>query len=401
MGLLVSNMYFFQPLTPSIADDMGWSLSQANALNISCQVGVALGLFFVVPLGDRLASRSLVLTMVGLIVTSLTLIAIASSWAILLALCLILGIGLCGGQIMSPFIASLSAPTERGRTFGTLIAGGMMAVTLSRPVATTIASIGTWKTVFVVSAACMSLAFWAIYRILPRVTTEPHGSYLQFVGSQFRLWHYVPLLRRRALCQGFMVASLSGLWSVVPAFLVSGAVGLDAGQMAAFTVAAIFGAIAAPLAGRLTDSGRSAAGIRISLWLAVIATGLAVLAGVDSNLTVRITLLLIAAALLDFSVALHLVLSQQAVFESMPQARSRLNSLFMGTFFIGGALGSWAVMEVFTRHGWSLAALVIMGFAVSAIVLQEFYAGQGEIALAQLGHRPETPPTNSHKQEKE
>ena len=89
MGLLVSNMYFFQPLTPTIAANMGWSLSQANALNISCQVGVALGLLFVVPLGDRIASRTLVLTMIALIVISLTLMVITSDWAVLLGLCLV------------------------------------------------------------------------------------------------------------------------------------------------------------------------------------------------------------------------------------------------------------------------------------------------------------------------
>ncbi|MEY3669917.1 MAG: hypothetical protein RL258_1312 [Pseudomonadota bacterium] len=373
MGLLVSNMYFFQPLTPAIAADMGWSLSQANALNISCQVGVALGLLFVVPLGDRIASRTLVLAMIALIVMSLTLMVLTSDWLLLLVLCLVLGVGLCGGQIMSPFIASLSAPTQRGRTFGTLIAGGMLAVTLSRPLATTLASSGTWKTVFFVSAACMSLAFWAAYRILPLVKPQPHGSYAEFVGAQFLLWHQVPLLRRRALCQGLLFASLSGFWSVVPALLVSDTIGLSAHQMASFTLIAVCGAIAAPLAGRLTDTGRAAKGIRISLWLAVIAGAIAVSAGFDSG-TWHVGLLLASAALLDFSVTLHLVLSQQAVFESMPEARSRLNSLFMGTFFVGGALGSWAVMEVYSRYGWSAASAVVLALTGAAAGLQRYWA---------------------------
>ena len=373
MGLLVSNMYFFQPLTPAIAANMGWSLAQANALNISCQVGVALGLLFVVPLGDRIASRTLVLAMIALIVVSLSLMVITSDWALLLALCLVLGVGLCGGQIMSPFITSLSAPSQRGRTFGTLIAGGMLAVTLSRPLATTLASSGTWKTVFFVSAAGMSLAFWAVYRILPLVKPRPHGSYAEFVSAQFLLWHQVPLLRRRALCQGLLFASLSGFWSVVPALLVSDAIGLSPHQMASFTLIAVCGAIAAPLAGRLTDTGRSAEGIRLSLWLSVIAGIIAVSAIVDSSAW-RVGLLLAAAALLDFSVTLHLVLSQQAVFESMPEARSRLNSLFMGTFFVGGALGSWAVMEVFCGYGWPAASAVVLALTGAAAVAQRYCA---------------------------
>lgn len=385
MGLLVSNMYFFQPLTPIIAANMGWSLSQANALNISCQVGVALGLLFVVPLGDRIASRTLVLTMIALIVISLTLMVITSDWAVLLGLCLVLGVGLCGGQIMSPFIASLSAPSQRGRTFGTLIAGGMLAVTLSRPLATALASSGTWKTVFFVSAACMSLAFWAVYRILPLVKPQPHGSYAQFVGAQFLLWHRVPLLRRRALCQGFLFASLSGFWSVVPALLVSDTIGLSAHQMASFTLIAVCGAIAAPLAGRLTDSNRAAEGIRLSLWLSVIAGLIAVSAIVDSSAW-RVGLLLAAAALLDFSVTLHLVLSQQAVFESMPEARSRLNSLFMGTFFVGGALGSWAVMEVFSGYGWPAASAVVLALTGAAAVAQRCCAHAPDST-----QRPSTP----------
>lgn len=371
MGLLVSNMYFFQPLTPSIAADMGWSLSQANALNISCQAGVALGLFFVVPLGDRIASRTLVLMMIGLIVGSLSLMALTSDWVILLALCLVLGVGLCGGQIMSPFITSLSAAAQRGRTFGTLIAGGMVAVTLSRPLATTLASAGTWKTVFVLSAACMTAAFWAVYRILPLVRSRPHGSYPEFVGAQFLLWHQVPLLRRRAICQGLLFAGLSGLWSVVPALLVSKAVGLSQLQMGSFTLIAICGAVAAPLAGRLTDSGRSESGIRVSLWLAFMACVLGLLAVIDSTLW-RVGFLLVSAGLLDFSATLHLVLSQQAVFESMPEARSRLNSLFMGSFFVGGALGSWGAMELFSRQGWPATSVFLVTLAGAALVAHRY-----------------------------
>jgi predicted MFS family arabinose efflux permease len=274
---------------------------------------------------------------------------------------------------MSPFIASLSAPSQRGRTFGTLIAGGMLAVTVSRPLATTLASSGTWKTVFFVSAACMSLVFWAVYRILPQVKPKPHGSYAAFVGAQFLLWHQVPLLRRRALCQGLLFAGLSGFWSVVPALLVSDTIGLSPHQMASFTLIAVCGAIAAPLAGRLTDSGQAAAGIRLSLWLSVVAGVIAVSAVVDSSAW-RVGLLLVAAALLDFSVTLHLVLSQQAVFESMPEARSRLNSLFMGTFFVGGALGSWAVMEVFSDYGWQAASAVVLALTVSAAAVQRGWA---------------------------
>lgn len=157
---------------------------------------------------------------------------------------------------MPPFIASLSPPSERGRTFGTLIAGGMLAVTLSRPLATTLVSSGTWKTVFFVSAACMSRAFWAVYRILPLIKQQSHGSYADFVGTQFLLWYRVSLLRRRAVCQGFLFASLSGFWSVVPALLVSDTIGLSTTQMASFTLIAIFGAIAAPLAGRLRIAAR-------------------------------------------------------------------------------------------------------------------------------------------------
>ena len=373
MGLLVSNMYLFQPLTPFIALEMGWTISQANILIPACQFGVALGLLLIVPLGDRIASRYLVLAMMGLIVVSLLCIAIWTDWISLVIASFILGIGLCGGQIMSPFITSLSHPEQRGRTFGTLIAGGMVAVTLSRPLASFFASLGNWQIVFFVSAFCMTMATIVCIKILPLVHPNPRERYAEFVKNQVSLWFSVPLLRHRAICQGLLFAALSAFWSITPVLLVSDVIGLSQNQLGLFTLIAISAAIAAPLAGWLKDHGLFKKGLWGALVLALLASFLALLGLTQSPIWIMGCLLL-AAACLDFAVTLHLVLSQQAVFEFLPTSRSRLNSLFMGVFFMGGALGSWGCMALFSNYGLTLAYGLILLLCLSALILHHYWS---------------------------
>lgn len=367
-GLIVANIYYAQPLISPISASLGISSGAAGLIVTMSQIGYGLGLLLIVPLGDLFENRKLVLLSVGLCAAALMGAATASSATPFLVSALLIGLGSVAVQMLIPFASHLAPPGQAGRVIGNLLGGLMFGIMLARPVSGIVTQLGSWHTIFYLSAACMIVLFILLYRALPIRKPESTLSYGALISSMLQMMVTVPVLRRRALYHACLFGTFSLFWTTIPLLLAGPLFNLDQAGIALFALAGVAGAIAGPIAGRVADKGW----IRPATGIAMVAVAIAYLLTrlVDTGTKAELGLLTFAAILLDFGVAANLTLGQRALFALKPEFRSRLNGMYMSTFFVGGALGSGIGAWSFSHGGWSLTAWI--GFSLPAAALLYF-----------------------------
>jgi len=380
-GMIVANIYYAQTLVGPISRATGLAPQVAGLIVTLTQIGYALGLLFLVPLGDLLENRRLVVT--ALICAAFALLAAAFSTSGAMFLAAALAIGLCSvvAQVLVPFAAHLSNEATRGATVGKVVSGLLLGIMLARPVASLVADHANWHVVFGGAAVLMAGLALVLYKNLPQ--RHPHSPlpYPKLIGSLLHLVANTPVLRRRALYQAGLFGSFSLFWTVAPLELTSPAFGLSQTGVAIFALVGMAGAIASPVAGRMADSGHTLAATCVALLLGIGGFALALI-GPPSH-TVALAILVVASIILDMAVAASLVLGQRALFALAPDIRSRLNGLFFAITFAGGALGSALGGWMYATHGWHAALLTGMTFVAIAFLgwLQE-YAGHAATGRA-------------------
>lgn len=367
-GLICANLYYAQPLAGPIAAAIGLPPHLTGLIVTLTQIGYGLGLLFVVPLGDLLENRRLILIMIG--ATAISLVGAALSTAALPFLIASLAIGLASSavQMIVPFAASLTPEEHRGRVVGNVVSGLMIGIMMARPVASFVTGLSNWHVIFWLSAAVMVVLGFVLASRLPKRTPRTQLTYGGLLASLVVLYATQPILRRRGFYQFCQFAAFSLFWTVTPLVLASPAFNLSQAGIAIFALVGVAGAIASPIAGRLADRdlGKPATALGIlSVGIAFLITHI-----FTEGSTAALALLTIAAILLDFGVAMTLVISQRAIYTLGADLRSRLNGLFMATFFVGGALGSAIGAWAFAEGGWMLASTI--GVALSAIAFVYF-----------------------------
>jgi predicted MFS family arabinose efflux permease len=365
-GLIVANLYYAQTLVGPISAATGLSTEAAGLIVTLTQVGYAIGLLFIVPLGDLLENRRLIF--IALLVAAASLVAAAFStnaWMFLLA-SLCIGLSSVAAQILVPFAAHLSREETRGQAVGKVVSGLLLGIMLARPAASLIADHAGWHTVFGGAAVAVLVLAFVLNSKLPQRIPASSLSYRQLIASLWHLLSTTPVLRRRAAYHAALFGSFSLFWTVAPLMLASPQFGLSQTGIAIFALVGMAGAIASPVAGRLADGGHTLPATAAALILAII--GFALPLYTPDSRVLGIALLVIASIVLDMAVAANLVLGQRAIFTLGAEVRSRLNGLYFAIFFAGGALGSAAGAWMLAHHGWHAALLTGMAFPVLALV---------------------------------
>lgn len=364
-GLIVANLYYAQPLAGPIAEAIGLPASATGLIVTLTQIGYGLGLLLIVPLGDLLENRRLIVTMVAAATVALLAAAFATTPVPFLAASLAIGLASTAVQMIVPFAASLAPEEHRGRVVGNVVSGLMIGIMMARPVASFVTGLSSWHVIFYLSAAVMIVLGFILATRLPKRVPHTKLSYGGLIVSLGTLYATQPVLRRRAFYQFCQFAAFSLFWTVTPLVLAGPAFHLSQAGIAIFALVGVAGAIASPIAGRLADRdlGRPATTLGIiSVGVAFLITHLA-----PEGTTIALLLLGVAAVLLDFGVAMTLVIGQRAIYSLGAELRSRLNGLFMATFFVGGALGSAVGAWAFAEAGWLLASSI--GLALPIIAL--------------------------------
>lgn len=367
-GLIAANLYYAQPLAGPIAAEIGLPPQATGLIVTLTQIGYGLGLLLIVPLGDLLENRRLILTMIGIATLALLAAGISSTPLPFLAASLSIGLASTAVQMIVPFAANLAPDAMRGRVVGNVMSGLMVGIMLARPVASFIARFTSWHAVFFLSALVMVLLGLLLARKLPKRMPQTRLTYTGLLSSMGRLALTQPVLRRRAAYQACQFAAFSLFWTVTPLLLAGPAFNLTQAGIALFALAGVAGAIASPIAGRLAD--RDLGKPATALGIAAVATAFLITHIAPEGSTLALALLTAAAILLDFGVTMTLVIGQRAIYDIGAELRSRLNGIFMATFFCGGAIGSAAGAWAFTEGGWLLASSI--GFALPAVALLYF-----------------------------
>lgn len=364
-GLIAANLYYAQPLAGPIAASVGLPAQATGLIVTLTQIGYGLGLLLLVPLGDLVENRKLILGMIGLVTVSLLAAAISHTAIPFLVASLAIGLGSVAVQMIVPLAAHMAPDHARGRVVGNVMSGLMLGIMLARPFASFVARFSSWHMVFFISAGIM-IALAALLAVkLPRREPETKLSYGKLLGSMRHLVATQPVLRRRALYQAFQFAAFSLFWTVTPLYLAGPSYNLTQAGIALFALAGVAGAIASPIAGHLADRSLSRPATVFGM-LCVLAS-FAITHIAEDGSTLGLGLLTFAAILLDFGVTTTLVTGQRAIFGLGAHLRSRLNGLYMATFFTGGALGSAIGAWAFANGGWFEASMIGIALPISAL----------------------------------
>jgi predicted MFS family arabinose efflux permease len=364
-GLIVANIYYAQPLIGPIAQSLGLAPQAAGLIVTMSQIGYGAGLMFIVPLGDLIENRKLILASVALSAIALAAAAFAPSAAVFLVCAGAIGLGSVAVQILVPLAAHLAPDATRGRVVGMVSSGLMIGIMLARPVSSFIAAQSSWRAVFIASAAMMLALAAVLARTLP---VRAPNARMNYGALMAHLAAATPILRRRAFYQACLFFAFSLFWTTIPLLLAGPQYQLTQNGIALFALAGVSGAIAAPIAGRLADHGfsRPATGAAIALVLAALPMTMAAPPGS----ALALALLVAAAVAIDFGVQANLVLGFRAIFALAPEARGRLNGVYLASLFAAGAVGSAAGAWAYARGGWTLACLV--GLAPPLVALARF-----------------------------
>ncbi|MVT79910.1 MFS transporter [Pantoea agglomerans] len=356
-ALAVANVYSAQPLLESIAASLQVSTGTIGTVVTATQSGYALGLIFLVPLGDCVNRKKLVITQLLLSVVALITAAVAPDLMTLLCAMLLVGLMAVVTQLMVAWAAMLASPEQRGQVVGSVTSGIVIGILLARFVSGMIADLAGWRAVYLTAACLLLLISLILAKVLPATAGQTRRtSYPHLLLSVFRLFLTEPQLRRRGILALLIFAAFSMLWSsmVLPLTALS----LSHTQTGMFGLAGIAGALAASRAGAWADLGlgQRATGLALALltfsWLPIAA------------LHTSLLLLIFGVILLDFAVQTVHVINQSLIVAARPEAASRLVGAYMCFYSLGSALGAIAATQLYTHWGWQ--AVCYAGAAVSA-----------------------------------
>ena len=356
-GLAVGNLYWAQPLIEEIARSLDVSSAVAASLVTVTQIGYALGIFFIVPLGDVLDRRRLVPLVLGLSAVALLGAAVAPSFALLLAALGGVGLTTVSAQILTPLASELADPDERGKVLGTIVSGVLIGALLARTLSGAVAQFLSWRAVYVLAALFAVVLVFVLSALIPTLPRREPIPYARLLGSVFST-----VARHRAAgptialsAAGFAVFSL--FWTSLTYLLAAAPFSFSVGQIGLFGLAGAAGALAARPVGAFHDRGWSVPATGIAFGVLLLSFALSWL---FRGSTIA---LLVVVVVLDLAAQSNLVLNQTRLLSLPGQDRSRLNTAIVVSNFLAGAIGSAVAGPLWAAGQWTAVtgtALVIL-----------------------------------------
>ncbi len=362
-GISVAALYYSQPMLGDLGADIGASAHTLGFVPTLTQLGYALGILLLAPLGDRYDRRRIILLKAAALVAALLLAAAAPTISVLLVASLAIGAAATMAQDIVPAAATLAPDAHRGKVVGSVMTGLLLGILLSRVVSGAVAQHFGWRAMFIAAAASVALIGLACWRGLPRFKATTHLTYGALMGSLARLWLHHGALRRAALAQGLLAAGFSAFWSTLAVMLHGAPFHLGSAAAGAFGLAGAAGALAAPLAGRLADRRGPELVTRLGAGLAALSFVAMALAPMMST-QAQLVLLVVCAVGFDLGFQATLIAHQTIVYGLDAGARSRLNALLFTGIFVGMAAGAAAGNLLFAQWGW----MAVTAFATAAAV---------------------------------
>lgn len=361
-ALAVANVYFAQPLLDTMAQSLGVASATIGMVVTATQVGYALGLLLIVPLGDLLNRKKLILTLVLLSAVALAAAGAAQQWLALLAAMVLVGLLAVVVQVLVAYAAALVTPAQRGQAVGTLTSAIVLGILLARFTSGVIADMAGWRAVYFVSSGLMLALAAVLCKVAPATASPRHqDTYWALIRSLFQLFASEQVLRIRGLLALLIFAAFSVLWTSIVLPLSAPPLSFSHTAIGLLGLAGVAGALAARSAGRWADQGWGQRVTGVSL-------GLLALSWLPLSFTRSSLLALVCGViLLDFAVQAVHVTNQSLIFAARPDAQSRMVGAYMCFYSVGSALGAAAGTQVYALWGW--VAVSVLGALISTVAL--------------------------------
>jgi predicted MFS family arabinose efflux permease len=368
-GFGVAALYYSQPMLGVLGPDIGASARSVGFVPTLTQLGYALGILLLAPLGDRFDRRRIILAKAAVLVLALLGAAFSPSVGPLLVASLVIGLAATLAQDVVPAAATLAPEAHRGKIVGTVMTGLLLGILLSRVLSGFVAEHFGWRAMFVVAAASIAVIGVAAARGLPHLRPTTQLGYGALLGSLAKLWRRHGALRRATFAQALLSVGFSAFWSTLAVMLHGAPFHLGSAAAGAFGLAGAAGALAAPLAGRLADRRGPELVIRMGAALVVVSFAAMLFAPLMAP-AARLGLIVASAIGFDFGLQAALIAHQTVVYGIDPGARSRLNAVFFTGIFVGMATGSALGALVLAQWGWSAVALLAAVSGLGALAVR-------------------------------
>lgn len=347
VGAVVANIYYIQPLLATIAATFRISVPQVGIVAMLTQFGAALGMVLFVPLGDTKERRRLIMCL--LVAESLCLAAMASAqnfaWLALASL----GIGITTAtvHVIVPFATHLASPARRGATVGAILGGLLFGILLARTFSGLLGAWVGWRAIYWLASGLMLVLAVAIRTGLPESQPELRLSWLKLIRSTFALIREQPVLREATALGAIFFCSFSAFWTTLVFFLQTPPYHYGSSVAGLFGLVGAAGAVCAPFIGHMADRYGARRNVLVSLIVTLVSFVILYLFGR------HMPGLIAGVVLLDIGVQAGHVSNQTRIYSLLPEARSRLNMVYMVCYFSAGAVGSYAGSVLWQRFGWA------------------------------------------------
>jgi len=364
-AVTVANLYYAQPLLDSIGTDLRVSQGSASLLVTVGQFGYAVGLLFIVPAGDIVRRRPLLTGMLAFCAATLAGAAFAPDLPVLaaaVALCCVTSVVV---QMLVPYAATLASDNERSRVIGTLMGGLLIGILLSRTFAGMVAQAGGWRTVYGIAAVFMALTAITLRRALPDHGRQLEISYQEQLRGVLAIARAEPVLRWRSLIAACGFGSFAAFWTTATFLLASSQYGFSQLDIGLFALVGAAGAVTSLVGGPALDRWPTLRWKATGGALTLLAGSYVLIGLGGAHLGwISLVLLIIGVLVMDACVQGAHIINQSVIYDLLPQARSRLTTVYITTMFAGGALGSAAGAQAYEHWGWTGATLVAAAFPV-------------------------------------
>jgi predicted MFS family arabinose efflux permease len=378
-GLVVANIYYNQPLLNDMANTYHVSNGKAGQVSMLTQIGYAVGMLFVVPLADMVKRKRLMLIDFAFVIAALLLTALAPNIHILILSGFLLGATSIIPQLLIPMGAHLAKPHERGKKIGFIMSGLLIGILLSRTLSGFVGAHFGWRAMFYIAAAIMVVMWVLIYFLLPEVEPDYKGTYKTLMHSLIHLLKSEPKLQLASLRGALCFACFSAFWTTL-VFLLKQQFNQGSDIAGAFGLVGAFGAIAAGLMGRLSDRMDAYKLSTITLLL-LLASFIIFLFSANS-----IVGLILGVIIMDMGVQATHISNQAIIFSLNPAARNRINTVYMVSYFIGGALGTFLATRVWGTYNWTGVCAIGITLSVITIIIHLLTRKTMQRTLSENGH---------------
>ncbi len=361
-GVCVANVYYNQPILKDIASSFGVSEGEAGSISVLTQVGYGFGLFFLIPLGDKINKKKLILCLLGCLFCLLIAMTFSQNILQVWILSIAIGIATVSAQIILPLAASIDRVTT-GQTVGNIFTGILIGVLGARVFSGYIAQCLSWRYVYGFSAVMILIVIVLLKIYLPSVKNEFNGYYLELLSSTLHQLKRFSLLREASLISGLLFGVFCSFWTTLTFHLSGAPFYFKSDTIGMYGFVAIAGALMAPVFGKLADRGNSQRSLTIAVSMVIASL---VIAKIAANSALAIV---VAVLLVDVGVQAVQVTNVARIYTLDPQSNSRINTVYMTIYFIGGSIGTSIGLLCWNLGGWNLVTYQMLVFTLIAFFI--------------------------------